>query len=619
MPTVARRGAFIALGVVAAALSAAGDASALDLPKLAKKPLSLEVTEVTIVAQRFGARDNEAPEDFGWGQWINRINAALSWDKFTAGVRLDSALYWLRPIDNLPITPALQEDDTRRFRNSIYPAKLWVSYNAPGVELTVGDAYVQFARGLVLSMRKLDDIGIDTTVRGAKINVQKGPFAFTLVGGYANPSRLDEASGQALFLPTSNPNQPRSPFPVFGSDHIMGAELQAGRGTPVVLATSIANVTRCAPYKYLPSGKIDDDGGSLAAEIGHCDDASVDAWLGGINPTPTRSARYITNASQSVEFPKMGKLGSLYIAGVIQQRTFVDTSLNDQGNAFFLSYSGSYGPVTNTFEIKSYRNFYGVDAGIDTTKLSAFSPVSYSLPPTTEVITQDNLYGNFNACVDGGRLRTDVRMSPRLLTYFQAIYAHSKTEQGGATCDRMGNIQAPTGHPADYYTNDVWDGLGGIQFTFDKDQSYLYATIGTRNDRKGTGEPYYHQSEVTYTFSKYLGKSVSLELLGRHRMRWEEAQNTRGPGGQEENWAEGENYTALKIAPKWVFSQGIEYTTKLGQPTLYLNGGVLYKFTKDSNLKVLVGQQRGGLRCVSGVCRQFPAFEGARMELTVRF
>jgi hypothetical protein len=112
---------------------------------------------------------------------------------------------------------------------------------------------------------------------------------------------------------------------------------------------------------------------------------------------------------------------------------------------------------------------------------------------------------------------------------------------------------------------------------------------------------------------------VSLELLGRHRMRWDEAQNTRGPGGQEENWAEGENYTALKIAPKWVFSQGIEYTTKLGQPTLYLNGGALYKFTKDSNLKVLVGQQRGGLRCVSGVCRQFPAFEGARMELTVRF
>ena len=103
-----------------------------------------------------------------------------------------------------------------------------------------------------------------------------------------------------------------------------------------------------------------------------------------------------------------------------------------------------------------------MDAGIDTTKLSAFSPVSYSLPPTTEVITQDNLYGNFNACVDGGRLRTDIRMSKRLLTYFQAIYAHTKTEQG-ATCDRMGHIEAPAGHDADYYTNDVWDGLGGIQ------------------------------------------------------------------------------------------------------------------------------------------------------------
>ena len=621
-----RRGSFVALGVFVAAASVARDASALDLPKLFKKPLSLEVTEVTIVAQRFARRENQAPEDFGWGQWINRINATLSWDKITAGVRLDSAAYWNRPIDQFAYWQqndpgrfaALQEDNTRRFRDSIYPAKLWISYNAPGLEITVGDAYVQFARGLVLSMRKLDDIGIDTTVRGAKVSVQKGPFGLTFVGGYANPSRLEEASGQAIFLPTSNPNQPRSPFPVFGSDHILGGELQAGRGTPVVLSTSIANVTRCAPYKYLPSGKIDDAGGSLAAEIGHCDDDSVNAWLAGINPSRTRSARYVTNASESIEFPRIGSLGSLYIAGVVQQRTFVDTSLNDQGNALLLSYSGSYGPVTNTFEIKSYRNFYGVDAGIDTLHLSAFSPVKYSQPPTAELITQDNLYGDFNVCVDGGRLRTDLRMSPRLLTYFQAIYAHSKTEQG-ATCDRMGHIQAPAGHPADFYTNDVWDGLGGIQFTFDRDQSYLYATIGTRNDHKGTGEPFYHQSEITYTFSKYLGKSVSLELLGRHRMRWEEATNTRGPGGQEENWAEGENYTALKIAPKWVFSQGLEYTTKLGLPTFYVNGGILYKFTKDSNLKVLVGQQRGGLRCVSGVCRQFPAFEGARMELTVRF
>lgn len=122
-----------------------------------------------------------------------------------------------------------------------------------------------------------------------------------------------------------------------------------------------------------------------------------------------------------------------------------------------------------------------------------------------------------------------------------------------------------------------------------------------------------------YALTKAIAGPFSLELSGRHRIRKEETQNPRGAGGKEEPWHEGEHYTALKVAPKWVFSQGIEYTTLLGLPTYYFNGGVLYRFLEGSNVKVLVGQQRGGLKCVSGVCKLFPAFNGARAELTLRF
>ena len=625
-----------ALGLVLAS----GEAHALDLPKLFKKPLRLDVTEVSIISQRFLARDDNKPQDFGWGQWINRLNASLVWERITAVVRLDSALYWNRPIDQpdsvVPKNPGLERDDTGRYRNSIYPAKLFITYNAPGVEITLGDAYVQFTRGLVLSMRKLDDIGIDNTVRGLKVAITKGPFAVTVVGGYANPSRVDEATGYALFLPKSTAVDPRSPQPVFGSDHILGAEIQGGRGTPVVLTTAVSNVTRCAPYTYYPNGtvgqgKIEQDG-TFFAEFGHCSDdvpqntpVPTPTWLDGQNGF-NRAARYVTNVSQSIEFPKMGKLGTLYIAGVVQQRSFVDSNQNDTGSALYASYSGSYGPVTNTLEIKSYRNFYPVQAAIDTTRVSAFEPIAYSQPPTGEVITQDSAFGNFNACVDGGRLRTDIRMSKRLLTYFQAIYAHSKTELVAGRCDTAGRqVGGGPGTNPDDLSTTMWDGLGGIQYEFDGAKSYLYSTIGVRSDTKDSGEPYYHQGEVTYTLSKYLGKSVSLEFLGRHRIRYYDTDNIRDPDGagplseRAVPWAEGENYTAIKIAPKWVFSQGLEYTSRLGYSSLYINGGILYRFTKDSNIRIFAGQQRGGLRCVSGVCRVFPAFEGARLELTVRF
>ena len=56
-----------------------------------------------------------------------------------------------------------------------------------------------------------------------------------------------------------------------------------------------------------------------------------------------------------------------------------------------------------------------------------------------------------------------------------------------------------------------------------------------------------------------------------------------------------------------------------GYPAYYLNGSIFYKFASGSNLRLFVGQQRAAFRCASGVCRFFPAFEGARAELTLRF
>jgi len=44
-----------------------------------------------------------------------------------------------------------------------------------------------------------------------------------------------------------------------------------------------------------------------------------------------------------------------------------------------------------------------------------------------------------------------------------------------------------------------------------------------------------------------------------------------------------------------------------------------WRFTTASLVRAYVGQNRPALRCISGVCRQFPAFEGARLEAVVTF
>ncbi len=605
-----------AAAFLVSALAAARPARALDVSpgSAGADPIRIDVTETTVVAQHFSARSGESPLDQGYGDWLNRLNAAISWKGFTLGGRLDSSLYWLRPIDgDLPsdLVARASVDEASRYRNAIYPAKLWAAYAAPGLEVAVGDAYAQFGRGLVLSLRKIDELGIDTTVRGAKLALQRDPFAVTIVAGLANPNRVDEATGRALFLPLALASDPRSPQPLFGSDRIIGAEIQAGRGLPVTLSTHAVGYIRCAPYAYDAQGRIRQTG-LLDPGLGSCAGSDVSEWLSTLttNTNPLLDASQITMVGQTLEVPDLAGHGQAYveIAGQNSDRSGPYRA----GNAVYASASVNAGPVTETLEIKSYRNFYAVPAAVDVSRAPEFNNIVYTTPPTAELITQDSELGFFNACVNGGRLRSDLRTSRSLLVYLTTSYFNTQSEQLAGGCDGGGHtvMNGPAPDGVQDYVEDV---VAGEEWYFDGARSHLFASTGVRNDQLQDGAVFYREAHVEYAFTKHLTGPLSIELQGRHRYRYEQDQNAGA------YWNEGENYTALKVAPKWVLTQGVEYTTLVGQPNVYLNGQILYRLTEGSNVKLFVGQQRAGLRCVSGVCKLFPAFEGARVELTVRF
>jgi len=132
--------AWAAASGVAALLSSESTADA-DGPSVA-------VTESTTAAKHFAPRGNEELDDSYWGEWINRLDALLRDGRWTAGLRIDSAVYWSRP---MPYDPG-----AALFHDAVYPAKVWLTYSARGLEITAGDSYVQFGRGLTLSMRKID-------------------------------------------------------------------------------------------------------------------------------------------------------------------------------------------------------------------------------------------------------------------------------------------------------------------------------------------------------------------------------------------------------------------------------------------------------------------------------
>src|SRR6202044_2993178 len=106
-----------------------------------------------------------------------------------------------------------------------------------------------------------------------------------------------------------------------------------------------------------------------------------------------------------------------------------------------------------------------------------------------------------------------------------------------------------SGLPAAQVENKVWDGVSGIEWTFDHSDSHVYASGGIRDDRLATGDPYYHELHLDYDIVKEITGPYSLEVTGHHRLRYEDDTNVRAPTGTAQPWHEGENYTALKVSP----------------------------------------------------------------------
>jgi hypothetical protein len=604
----------------AAALLVAPDAGAVDLPSIGGSPTKLDITETSIVSQRFVAREGELPADQGYFAWLNRLNLVFSWRKLTVGARIDSSMYALRPEDRDFDDPQLARnavvDGSTRYRDAIYPAKLWIQYKTRGLEATLGDSYVQFGRGLVLSVRKVDELGIDTTLLGGKVVVQEDPFSLTLVAGQANPARVDEPTGRALFLPKPVPGEILGPQPLFGSDRIIGAQLQAGRGLPIISSTHAARLTKCAPYRYNEDGSV--NASFTSTPIGTCDEEDSGTFLARLPQLgPVLRSPETINAGQSFEVPDLWGHGNFYVEAAVQRRqTEIVTDPHNQGNALYGALVTNTGPATNTIEFKSYRNFFPLAGGVNVSRAAAFGNIAYSAPPTTEVIIQDSMFGFFNACVTGARDRLDWRFGEQLVAYATFGQFVTRSEVPGGQCDHLGRSTAAD---KDGTTNYVTDASLGLQYIWDDDKSIAFLNVTGRNDVTARGDPYYREVSAQYSVTKFLVGMYSLEFAGRHRYRVQEQENLRSDSLDGEPWWQGEHQNALKIAPKWVLSQGFEYTTFVGLPTYYINGGVFYRLSNQSNIRAYIGQNRGGLRCVSGICRVFPSFSGGRVELTLRF
>jgi hypothetical protein len=598
-----------------------------------KPPVEVELTEDATVSYAWDNRDFQ-PNDLAtvvnddWGVWYNRLHGQVTSGPVRFGMRLDNAWYFTSPdatasalelVERRPATPGALPDPeyfrlkvqqtgeelSNRYINWIYPAKVFVAYDAGFVETTLGDDYAEYGHGIVLSVRKRDELHSDDTIRGVHVSgrTKLGDTRIRLkaVGGSLNPLRIDEGSGRYLgidssvtpgFLKLTEAGMPRA----IGTDF-------APRG---------ANCAATATCTYAPDRVL---AGQLALDFGSVEldtQGSVLFRQAPLSNDTVRSASTITSISESVKLTSSDGRGSLGVEGAGQKLSQTN-GLNDMPMGYALYLSGSYdlAPVVLLVEGRHYRRLFPLLANVSVDHAREFSQVAWNAPPTTEAPYVDTEFGTFATCVTGGRGRADYALARGISAFGWLGYWQTFSEF-------QANDRCETGRE---FRNDVYDLASGFELRSRDAHSRATVTVGARFDDtaeafdtpEGQTRVYYRELYARYDIVQPLGGPFTFELQGWHRRRHE----TLGP--QLLPWWEGENVAGLDWGSQWAFSFGTEYNTDLKPPTTYFNGGARYRPTPDSSIGIFVGQRRGALRCVGGVCRVVPGFEGVRLDASVRF
>lgn len=516
------------------------------------EPLRLDLTESLYLNAHLDP-GNGNPSWANYGEFINRLNAQLSYGRWRLGLRLDSTLFVDTPRVGERLAKAncadcigtVTEHDLRnRFRQTPWDPrkgveKVSLSYLGRELEATLGDFYAQLGRGLVLSVRKVDELGIDTTLLGAKVAWRRGPVSTIAFAGFTNIQNVDDAS--ATYTPDPD-------------DLVGGARVEGRLFEEVLVAVQAAG--------GMPSANK-----SVISE-------KDDLW-----------GRY----GASIEVPRLGPHASLYLEAARS-----DARVNDarrQGTGLYGAATGYLGDVTLLLEAKDYRDFAPVVASGD-----RFGLLTYQQAPTLErVVTELTT----NANVTAARLRADWRLSSAL-----TVFASGE-----------GGVLSPTPH-ADNLLVDVY---AGAQMRWQQGRSHAFPLIGLRQETEASGAVAERLQALEWDVSQHLFAPLSLESSGLVWLREKGQESVAGSG--DNGWVEGHTYLALKYAPSLVVAAGYEFTTarreQLNQHHFF-NGTVQWNVRPDTSLRLFAGGQRPGLKCISGLCRVFPAFSGVRFDAVFR-
>jgi hypothetical protein len=225
----------------------------------------------------------------------------------------------------------------------------------------------------------------------------------------------------------------------------------------------------------------------------------------------------------------------------------------------------------------------------------------YNLPPTLQRIDQEVLD---QRDVLSGRARLDFPL-------------FSETLRGGV------DLVYREENRAALVPTHIFHGIGEGKWDYDEGLSRLGLSGGYRHELQlQSVTPEGRLFDTTHTLKSMahgeldwvqrLVKELSLHVQYRHEQRTLE----------EKNYERGDLVLAIEWSRVGALAFDFGYDTQKPEEQarrFFFAGLVNAELGQGWALRMLAGTQRGGIRCVAGVCREYPAFAGAEAQLVGRF
>jgi hypothetical protein len=519
--------------------------------------------------------EDRKPNVLNYTEQVWRNNLLLSKPGLVVGLQVDEVAYFGNRyyLDDVLTAERLlyEESFLSPFPDALLRLeKIYLTRKWSNLELTGGDTYASFGRGIALNIIKNTGIDLDTSIRGVRSVWRSGNWELTGVTGLTNPQDVS----------MYNPN--------LGISEDQGHMVTGARAELFDLGKATIGA-HGAVFRFARVEDLYQPDLSRYSE-------SVDALTGG--------ASLNLASVGGIDWYFEGDLFD-YRAPEMIQKPGTDRLL---GYATYASAAAYPGKATILVEAKKSLN---------TEKMNTFSGAEgweVVASPTLEyemVITEDASATVDSNDVTAGRVRIDYAVKPRVFVPYVSFAAFRDEDVGGK---HFNTVPETIGH-----------GIFGWQYF--KERFIFQLNSGYRIDKRDDpafGEDRMAHLDAVVNVPIKNGDSIEFTVNGR-RFWWgtNELQQT--------DFLEMNNAIAYHLGQKWAFLIYQDFTNNpiittrgnLGfippsaygaeEDNLYGAGEVIFHPRTSSTIRVFYGAYKAGIRCAGGQCRTLPGFEGGRV------